>query len=224
MELKQYARIVWRRLWIPIALLAIVAAVSLLTNQAPPPFYGLAQRFNIGVESQAVAQEYLYDGYYALVSSEYVADSLTEIASGQLFADDVNRHLAESGSALRLTPGTITAETKHRTLRVSLTWPNPEELDLIGQAIEQTMLQDVPGYFPQFSASSITVRTFDQSGPFLANPPSLRQRLDLPIRLVLALVAGIGLAFLLDYLDDSVRERSELEAMGLSVLAEVPKQ
>lgn len=224
MELKQYAQIVWRRIWIPIALIVIVAVVSLLTSQAPPPLYGLAQRFNVGVESQAVAEEYLYDGYYALVSSEYVADSLTEIASGELFAGDVNGHLAEAGSNLRLAPGAISAETRHRTLRLSLTWPNPDELTVIGQAIEQTMLQDVPGYFPQFSASSITVRTFDKSGPFLANPPSLRQRLDLPIRLILALVAGIGLAFLLDYLDDSVRGRSELEAMGVKVLAEVPKK
>jgi hypothetical protein len=32
------------------------------------------------------------------------------------------------------------------------------------------------------------------------------------------------LAFLLDYLDDSVRGRPELEAMGITVLAEVPRK
>jgi capsular polysaccharide biosynthesis protein len=46
----------------------------------------------------------------------------------------------------------------------------------------------------------------------------------LPVRLLLALAAGIALVFLLDYLDDSVRGRSELEAMGIAVLAEVPKK
>ena len=39
---------------------------------------------------------------------------------------------------------------------------------------------------------------------------------------VLALAAGIALAFLLDYLDDSVRSPRELEEMGLAVLGEIP--
>jgi capsular polysaccharide biosynthesis protein len=53
-------------------------------------------------------------------------------------------------------------------------------------------------------------------------PPSLTQRLDLPVRLLLALVAGVALAFLLDYLDNSVRGREELESLGIAVLAEIP--
>jgi capsular polysaccharide biosynthesis protein len=42
------------------------------------------------------------------------------------------------------------------------------------------------------------------------------------VRLLLAVLVGVALCFLLDYLDDSVRNKSELEAMGISVLAEVP--
>ena len=53
--------------------------------------------------------------------------------------------------------------------------------------------------------------------------PSLRQRLDLPLRTILALVAGIGLAFLLDYLDDTIRGRTDIEALGLPILAEIPQ-
>jgi capsular polysaccharide biosynthesis protein len=44
------------------------------------------------------------------------------------------------------------------------------------------------------------------------------------VRLLLALVAGLALTFLLDYLDDSVRGRADLEAMGIAVLGEVPKR
>jgi capsular polysaccharide biosynthesis protein len=53
---------------------------------------------------------------------------------------------------------------------------------------------------------------------------SLRERLDLPIRLFLALLAGIALAFLLDYLDDTVRDQAELEEMGITVLGEIPRR
>ncbi len=37
-----------------------------------------------------------------------------------------------------------------------------------------------------------------------------------------ALVAGIFLAFLIDYLDDTVRDTRELEQLGLSVLGTIP--
>jgi capsular polysaccharide biosynthesis protein len=46
--------------------------------------------------------------------------------------------------------------------------------------------------------------------------------MDLPIRLLLAFATGVALAFVLDYLDDSVRDRSELESAGCLVVAEIP--
>jgi capsular polysaccharide biosynthesis protein len=55
-------------------------------------------------------------------------------------------------------------------------------------------------------------------------PAGLRAALDLPVRLVLAVGAGVGLAFLVDYLDPTVRTRRELEKMGLEILAEIPKR
>ena len=59
--------------------------------------------------------------------------------------------------------------------------------------------------------------------PFLDHLEELRWRLLWSL-LALALGAGVALTFLLDYLDDSVRNKSELEAMGVIVLAEVPKK
>ncbi len=52
---------------------------------------------------------------------------------------------------------------------------------------------------------------------------SLRQRLEWPLRVILALIAGVGLLFLLDYLDTSVRRSEELEAMGLPVVGTIPR-
>lgn len=68
------------------------------------------------------------------------------------------------------------------------------------------------------------ITVIDEPSPPTPNPPSLTERLNLPIRLLLALAAGLALVFLLDYLDDSIRSGKELEAMGIPVLAEVPKK
>ncbi|MCB0191004.1 MAG: hypothetical protein KDJ65_03595 [Anaerolineae bacterium] len=224
MELKQYAQIVWKRVWIPVLLVVVVAVVTLLTAQTAPPSYGMAIRFSVGVTPQADADAYNYDGYYAWVSSEYLADNLTELVSSQEFANDVNSHLEEAGSSIRIPAGMISAETKHRIIRLNMAWDNAEALEAIGPAVSEAMVENSITYFPQSSEASTTITVIDTAGPFLANPPSLRQRLDLPIRLMLALAAGIGLTFLLDYLDDSVRGKAELEAMGITVLAEVPKK
>ncbi|HUW08446.1 MAG TPA: hypothetical protein VM537_01895, partial [Anaerolineae bacterium] len=61
-------------------------------------------------------------------------------------------------------------------------------------------------------------------GGIAQSGPGLRERLDLPLRLILALLAGLGLSFLWHYLDTRVRERTDLEEMGLSVLGEIPRR
>ena len=52
---------------------------------------------------------------------------------------------------------------------------------------------------------------------------SLADKLELPIRLGLAVLAGIAGTFLLDYVDASVRSGAELESMGITVLARIPR-
>ena len=36
-------------------------------------------------------------------------------------------------------------------------------------------------------------------------------------------LVGVGIVFLLDYLDNSVRSRADVEALGLPVLGEIPR-
>lgn len=228
MELKQYAQIVWKRIWIPVALVVLVGAVSLLTAKTPPPGYSTSMRFTVGVRPQEVPDQFNYDSYYAWLSSEYLVDDMTGLVSSQMFADDVNRHLQEMGSAAQIPPGSIGGVTiggkQHRILSLTVNWGNPDELADIAQAIVTTMEQDSTHYLGQLGTPGALIQVIDEPSPPAQNPRSLTQRLDLPVRLLLAAAAGVALTFLLDYLDSSVRGKSELEAMGISVLAEVPKQ
>lgn len=226
MELKQYWQIIWKRAWIPALLLVVVAVASLLIGQTPPPTYSTTMRFTVGVKPQELPDQYTYDSYYAWLSSEYLADDLTAIVSSQAFAADVNRRLAEMGSAVQIPPGSISgvtiAEKQHRILRLNLSWGSAAELTDIAQAIVRVLEEDSPKYLIQLGTPGALINVIDEPAPPAANPASLTQRLNLPVRLLLALAAGLALTFLLDYLDDSVRSRSELEALGIPVLAEVP--
>jgi capsular polysaccharide biosynthesis protein len=227
MELKHYGQIIWKRAWIPALLLVIVAAASLLTNQTSPPTYSTAMRFTVGVRPQEIANQYTYDSYYAWLASEYLADDMSAIVSSGAFAADVNRRLAELGSTVQIPPGSIggvtIAEKQHRILRLIVSWGNAAELADIARAIVTVMEEDSPKYLTQLGTPGALINVIDEPSPPAANPPSLTQRLNLPVRLLLALAAGLALTFLLDYLDDNVRSRTELEALGLTVLAEVPR-
>lgn len=224
MELKQYAHIVWKRIWIPVLLVAVVGVVSILTRKTPTPVYSITMRFNVAVAPEIAADEYSYNGLHAWVTSEYMADTLSVLVNGQEFAADINQHLTDMDSPVRIPPGIISADTRHRVVSLTASWGNADELGDIARAVAQTMQENTLDYFPQAAETGVIITPVDVSGPTEVNLTSLTQRLDIPVRLLLALAAGIGLTFLLDYLDDSVRGKAELEAMGISVLAEVPKK
>ena len=232
MELKQYWLIVWKRAWIPALLVIVVAGASipaiLETLNRTPSSYSVTMRFTVGVKPQESRDTYNYDSYYAWLASEYLADDMTAIVSSQAFAADVNRRLTELGSSVTIPPGQIggvtIAEKQHRILRVNVSWNNPAELADIAQAIVKVVEEDSPNYLTQLGATGALIKIIDEPSPPVAAPPSLTEQLNVPVRLLLALGAGIALTFLLDYLDESVRGSTDLEAMGVTVLAEVPKK
>jgi capsular polysaccharide biosynthesis protein len=113
------------------------------------------------------------------------------------------------------------SEQVHRVVTVRVTWSQPDETMAIILATIDALREEAPAYFARLGVEQPRITLFD--GPDVSPvPPSLTQRLDLPVRLLLALVAGVALAFLLDYLDNSVRGREELESLGIAVLAEIP--
>jgi capsular polysaccharide biosynthesis protein len=184
-------------------------------------------RFVVGIQPEQVSGQFNYDGYYAGISSEFVADDLSVIVNSQAFAEDVNRHLQEMGSPVQIPPGRISgltfADKQHRILQVTITWKNEAELRDIGQAILLTIEEDSPRYLTQLGALGGLITVIDRPLNPTRVPLSLTQQLDLPVRLILAFIAGVGLVFLLHYLDTSVRNAEELEALGIVVLAEIPR-
>ncbi len=102
-----------------------------------------------------------------------------------------------------------------------ITWGDPGQLQKIAQAAAETLQQDGSQYFSQLGEDTALIHLIDPP-VVTAVPVGLRQRLDLPIRLALALLAGLFLAFLVDYLDDTVRDANELDALGLAVLGTIP--
>jgi len=227
MELRQLVKILLRRWWV-IAVPAVVAlAYAGYGYVTAPPSGGFSTslRYTASVSTSAVEPENYEDAALApWTSSEYVTNALADWVRTGSFAEEVSAELADSYE-FEVPPGaiqsSIAADNERSVMVLFLSWGDPAQLEIIAEAAT-TVLQEKSGeYFPQIGEVGVEVIALDD--PVVgAVPPPLTARVEPLIRFGLGLVAGVALAFLVEYLDPTVRERGDIEAMGLAVLAEVP--
>jgi capsular polysaccharide biosynthesis protein len=224
MELRQYWIIIWRRVWIPVSLCAVVLIASLALRSPVAPSYQATARLLVDVPPLDVVQGMGFDPRLtAPQATEYLVDDFSVFITGGAVAEAVSQRLA--GQGLQVPAGLLQSSTSsqhmHRAVIVQLTWPDPQQALTILQTAIEVLRQEAPAYFARLGQLQPQITVFD--GPSVSPlPPSLSQRLELPVRLLLGLLAGVALCFLLHYLDDSIHSRAELEQLGLEVLAEVP--
>jgi capsular polysaccharide biosynthesis protein len=225
MELRQLWNIGRRRWWLILlpSLAALAYAMLGYTRTPPAGGFTTAIRFTAAEPAEKDAEGYEDSSYYPWLASEYVVNALTDWSKTSSFAEEVSTALASQdveipASALQ---GRISADNERSVMVLYLSWHNPEELAAIASAASQVLETRSSAYFPQVSA----VRVVALDEPAIAPvPPPLSSRFDPIIRFGLGLAAGIALAFLFEYLDPTLRDRREVEAMGLRVLVEVPRE
>jgi capsular polysaccharide biosynthesis protein len=219
MELREYGKILWRRWWLLAALPLVVLLISLLTYQEPPTTYQASMRFAIGIEGQEPVLAPSGEGRSdAWLASEYLADDLSEVLKGGDFAADISTSVGFAVPA-----GTIFASREHRIMTVTITWPDRAQVQAIAEAVAAHIEDGGTKYFPQLEEVEASAILID--GPGIGPlGRSLREKLDLPLRLLIALFAAVALIFLWDYLDDTVRGRADAETLNVPLLGEIPRE
>ncbi|MGD9030358.1 MAG: hypothetical protein PVG25_11140 [Anaerolineae bacterium] len=224
MELRTYARILLRRWWLVVAPVVVVAVYVVATHAPPVTNHQVVMRFSTGTEPAGLSVD--YDRYYPWLTSEYVANGLADVAETGVFAQAVAARLRQAGQDV--TPGAvqgaIVTDNAQSILVVYLTWPDPQQIVALAEAVTQELTENSGAYFPQLADLQPAVRRLDKpaAAPL---PPSLRAQLLGPaVRVGLALFVGVGLAFLWHYLDPTVHEADELEELGWEVLARIPRK
>ena len=222
MELKAYGAVIRRR-W-PLVALITLASLIISTGLAVtgPPAYTASMRLAVSVvPEQRPGEFFRYDSYYSWLSSEYLADDLSEVLRSEAFAQDVS---AELGSTLE--PSAIVGLTRtkktHRLLDVTISGSDREHTLEIAQAFERVLNTRLGEYFAFLQANNGYVR--------IINRPHVKRTNTLPLmaaeiglRTAAGLLLALGLAFLLDYLDDRLRDRRQVETfLEAPVLGEIP--
>lgn len=225
MELRRYWQILKRR-WLLIFIpVVVVAVVVVVTYQAPPTYYNVGMHYLVSQNPSSGAATADEQRYYNWLTSEYIVNGLTDWVQGGEFATAVSQQLTENGYDIPpgAIQGSLAADNVRSKLEISLNNPDPEALAAMMDAVTIVVQQQNSNALPQLGGETAVVVPLSEP---VVNQISLgiRSQLDLPVRLLVALIAGIGLALLVEYLDPTIREARELEAIGLSVLAEIPKK
>ena len=230
MEIRRYAAILWRRGWLVVALPALVLALGVLRpTRQPAPGYVANMRFSVGVTPEVPSPSvYTYDRYYSWLTAEYLADDLTQVVRSREVADAVAAEAARAGLKVDVPPeaiqGSAGAGKLHRILTVSLSWGDRDQLQVLATALATVLSQGQTAYFEQFRKAGTPLELHLIDPPTISQASvSLRARLEVPLRLTLALLAGLALAFFVEYLDDSVHGPDDLEALGLPVFGAIPR-
>jgi capsular polysaccharide biosynthesis protein len=225
MDLREYADVIRRRWLIIVAVTVLSAIVAGAWAWRGPRAFEATTRMTVSVAPKSgpgeVAPYEHFREYYAWLSSEYLADDLSEIIRSDAFAEDIRLALNEDvdRSAIR---DVVRARKTHRILEVTVFASSADRARRIGMAVGDVIQTKGSKYLAQLAEPSAQVVVIDEPVVKAATTTG-SQLADIGLRTLLGLMAGLFLAFVVDYLDSTLRTRNEVEqALGLPVLGEIP--
>lgn len=232
MQLRQYIAIL-QRFWVVIVVLpSIVAGGSFILQRKQPPRYTSVGRIIVTQTPHKKTEVLPFPDLnliHSWQSSEYILDDVPQIISSIALAEDVSAWLKSQGH--HIAPTTIRAslagEKFHRSITITSNTENPELAQKVVEGAIKSLQTHGLKYWNRQPDTGTGLRVAVLDPPSDAMQISNKRTLvrNVGLRSILACAAAIGLAFLLHYLDDTVRDPHQIETyLGLHVLGTIPKK
>jgi capsular polysaccharide biosynthesis protein len=228
-ELREYVAVLQRRWPIVAALTILTLLVSGVFALRGPKAYEATVRMTVSVGNPAVgappeaeAPPYVYQrDYYQWLASEYLADDLSEIIQSDAFTARVSSRINEEVTKADIRDVTRVRKT-HRILDITIQAARPDLAQRVMAGIIQEIQQNGGLYLAELASNRGQIVAIDDTQVKSATT-TRSLAADLGLRGALGLFAGLVLAFIVDYLDSTVRSPREVERiLGLPVLGEIP--
>ena len=225
MELKVYLQALRRRWPIMLILPLLVGLLAVVQELSRETIYATQSRLRIISEQlDGEFTDYPVDDNF--IASEYAIDDMVEGVRGNVFSAAVADRVRAAGLEIGAEEVTsaISAEREHRVLTVTFRSADPRRAEVIAREATAELEASAFDYIgvPSPGADSV-VQVIDQPGN--AGPDTSRARLLLLLQVIAAVGAGVLLAFLVDYLDDSIHDgESAAVSLGVPHLATIPAE
>ena len=226
MELMALWKWFLRRWWIILIPPVVVLALT-FDDLLNPPGATFQTALHVTAAQPLDGEEETYEDarYMPWIAAEQLIDALTMWTRTSTFAEEVRLKAAERGLDLphNALLGAFAADNTQMVMRVYITWRDPVELETIAYAALDVLQYENARYFPPLEDFPAAVVPLDDPviGPLA---PPLLARIQPLTKVLIALVIGIGLGALLEYVDGTLHDREDVEAaLDLPVLAEIPR-
>ncbi len=225
-----------RRFALLVGLPLAVAGLSIVFHQPPSIRYQTQLTFAVDVPQSALVPG-SDEGTSAKVG-EALIDDIHRIVQGDVFAAAVQARLL---SGINFSPGdgqsSLSADDRHRVADITVGRLLPadaspeaiaqtqQELGLIATAILDELVDNGDAWFSLLGADDVNLAIVDTPDPAGPVTPSLRDRVEIPLRIALAALVALGLALALHALDQRLFDATAVESQTrLTVLGRIPRQ
>lgn len=223
MDYAESIRILRRRWWLivaPVVISAVIAIPDFIDSSAQATVgyttqirYSAAQQFNL--------PERLADYTDVWRAAEHTVDALTDWVRSSSFRAEVQAQLTDASVALDSLQ--IAADNARSVGVIYLNHNDHEALQTIAEAILIVLGDRNQMYFPQLGGESAQVTILDAPVISIVSP-ALMTRLTPLIRIGVALIIGLTLAFFVEYVDPTVYHQNDLRRMGMTLLGSIPRE
>lgn len=223
-----------RRAWLVVGLPAAVAALTAWTVPAPPATYQARLAFAVDIPPSARVPGSDDDGTTAKIG-EALVDDITRIIPRDVFAAAVAARLpADMRVAAGEIAGELSADDRHRVADVTVTRAAPPgatdaeaaalraELEAVALAVVDELEQNGDQWFARLGEDDVRITVVDRPDVERLAAP-LRARIELPLRVALAALVAVGLAFALHAVDPRIHDAAAARAAaGADVVGAIP--
>lgn len=231
MNLAQIFRIFKRRWLFMVIPAALVLTITIFTAEEaviPPPSYNVGVRFLVSpplpddtmlADESARAEEEAR--YYQWLTSEYLTNGLADWVNGIGFAEKVAAKTAEKGfevDPLVLFNGT-SADAIRSRLTIIMNYGDRDALQALMESAIEVIEEENASGIPHLGLDSPAEIVLLDRPVVNEVPASIGNQLDLPVRIVLAIIAGLLIGFAVEYFDPYIRDKQDVAEAGLPILA-----
>lgn len=216
-EIMDYIEIIKKRkvMIIMITLLAVIltGVVSFIIS----PTYEAQTTVIIGKSSSSSAQKTDYSDvmmYQSLVKTYAAIAQSNKVAGEAADALDSSTYTADSiEKAITVTP-----QDNTQIITIKAKSSDPYAAKNIANALTDSFLTEAAKVYPDQNAQVLDKAEVPEA------PVKPNKKLNIAIAFVLGLIASAGLAFLLEYMDNTVKTEKDVEKyLGLPVIGMIPK-
>jgi len=154
--------------------------------------------------------------------AEQAVDDFTKIVPERGFADNVAKRLSFQMDPKTIEKAWTIKKQAHHLLQIEAQAPTEDHAVELAKAAADEIQQNGKAYYAALNSPDLQVAIAD---PAVSEGISgrLLDYLFIVARIVVGLIVGVGLAFLLNYLDDRINSTEDAEILGFRVLGSIPQ-